>query len=105
MIPLLQPEIELFIDKAVQWNSNVIFLNIYFRLYHCVENSREYHQMDQQYIEIDPEHAEIVESLIAAYPNYMALDMLHTNDMNIIQTLWENKLLMTRDPLDGDQYD
>ena len=76
-----------------------------FRLYHCVENTREYHEAEPQFIEIEAEHAEVVENLIQAYPSYLSLEMLQTKDLEIIQTLWENKLIVTRNPLDGDQCD
>ena len=75
------------------------------RLYHCVENTRQFHEADPQFIEIEAEHAEVVENLIQAYPNYLSLEMLQTKDLDIIQTLWENKLLLTRMPLAGDEYD
>jgi hypothetical protein len=37
-----------------------------------------------------------VENLITAYPHFLSLDMLHTKDLDFIQTLWENKLILTR---------
>ena len=77
----------------------------FLRLYHCVENTREYHQTEPQFIEIDPDHAEVVEALIAAYPDYMSIQMLPTEDLDIIQMLWENKLLLVRNPLEGDDDD
>ena len=81
---------------------SIVFLD---RLYHCVGYSREFHELEPQYIEIDPEHAEVIENLIQAYPNYLSLEMLQTKELDIIQTLWENKLIMTKKPLDGDQYE
>ena len=85
------------------FSCDIFFLT--FRLYHCVENTREYHEAEPQFIEIEAEHAEVVENLIQAYPSYLSLEMLQTKDLEIIQTLWENKLIVTRNPLDGDQYD
>lgn len=75
------------------------------RIYHCVENTREYHQTDPLFIEIDPDHAEIVEALIQAYPDYMSIKMLQTDDLDFVQMLWENKLLLVRNPLEGDDDD
>ena len=40
--------------------------------------------------------AEVIENLIQAYPNYLSLEMLQTKELDIIQTLWENKLIMTK---------
>ena len=35
------------------------------RLYHNVDNTREYHEMDPQFLEIDPDHAPAIEDLCA----------------------------------------
>ena len=91
------------LNQASYFSCHVPYLTC--RLYHCVENTREYHEAEPQFIEIEAEHAEVVENLIQAYPSYLSLEMLQTKDLEIIQTLWENKLIVTRNPLDGDQYD
>ena len=46
------------------------------RIYHSLENSREYHQEEPQYLELAVEHGPGVEALIRAYPNYIAIENL-----------------------------
>lgn len=46
------------------------------RLYHTLENSREYHAEEPQFLEIVPESAPVVEALIHAYPKYITIENL-----------------------------
>lgn len=46
------------------------------RLYHTLENSREYHAEDPQYLELVPESAPVVEALLHAYPKYITIENL-----------------------------
>lgn len=49
-------------------------------VYHCLENTREYHQVEPQFVEVAPEHAPAVEALIHAYPEYMTIESLPLQD-------------------------
>ncbi|KAK4296408.1 hypothetical protein Pmani_031096 [Petrolisthes manimaculis] len=68
-------------------------------LYHCLENTREYHQEEPQFLELALEQAPAVEALVQAYPNYIAIENLpladDTEKMNLASGLWERGLLMT----------
>ncbi|ROT84728.1 putative bifunctional lysine-specific demethylase and histidyl-hydroxylase NO66-like [Penaeus vannamei] len=78
------------------------------RLYHTLENSREYHAEEPQYLEIVPESAPVVEALIHAYPQYITIENLpleeETEKMAVVSGLWERGLLVTAQPLDA-SYD
>lgn len=77
-------------------------------LYYSVENSRQYHEVDEQYLEIDCGLAPAVEALIEAYPKYIKAEDLLVDGldlkMQLVQDLWERKIIMTRQPLEA-HYD
>lgn len=74
------------------------------RIYHYVENSKEYHANEPQYLEIDSEIAPGIETLITAYPQYVSVEQLEcqndTDKIQIASDLWEKGILMTEYPLD-----
>ncbi|XP_037799483.1 ribosomal oxygenase 1-like isoform X2 [Penaeus monodon] len=78
------------------------------RLYHTLENSREYHAEEPQFLEIVPESAPVVEALIHAYPKYITIENLpleeESEKMAVVSGLWERGLLVTSQPLDA-SYD
>ena len=49
-------------------------------IYHTLENSREYHKEEPQFLEIDPESAIAVETLIHLYPAYIPIESLPMKD-------------------------
>lgn len=46
------------------------------KIYHCLENTREYHQEEPQFFFMSHEHAPAVEALIHTYPKYIAVEYL-----------------------------
>lgn len=46
------------------------------KLYHSVENSREYHEYEPQYIDIGAELAPAIEFLLNSYPDYTSIEEL-----------------------------
>ncbi|KAK8750328.1 hypothetical protein OTU49_014781 [Cherax quadricarinatus] len=75
------------------------------KVYHCLENTREYHQEEPQYIELIPENAPAVEALIHAYPEYLTIESLPLSDeiakMAVASGLWERGLVVTARPLNS----
>lgn len=73
------------------------------RIYYCVENTREYHEAEEQFLEIDSDLAPAVEAIVTAYPEYVKAEDLPLENleekMKVVQDLWERKLIMTREPL------
>lgn len=73
------------------------------RIYYSVNNSREYHAEEPQYLEIDADLAPAVEALISHYPEYLAVEEFPIEDtaakVQIASDLWEHGLLMTEEPL------
>ncbi len=45
------------------------------KLYYCVENSREYQEVEPQYLEVDAETAPLIETLLNEYPKYMKVSI------------------------------
>ncbi|XP_068217942.1 ribosomal oxygenase 1 [Palaemon carinicauda] len=78
-------------------------------IYHCLENSREYHKEEPQFLEITPEVAPAVEALIHTYPSYIAIESLplatEEEKMAIASGLWERGLLVSAHPLDSPHED
>ncbi|KAG8233436.1 hypothetical protein J437_LFUL010547 [Ladona fulva] len=76
------------------------------RIYHCIDNSREYHMLEEpQFVEIPAEMAPAVEFLIHSYPSFVSVDELpldsETDKIQLVFDLWEKRLLMTERPLDA----
>lgn len=86
------------------------------RVYFYADNSREYHEFEQKYMEIDGNNASTIERLIRVYPEYVRVADLETIDevngesadedsdadsalqaLQLAQCLWDRGLLMTKD--------
>lgn len=62
------------------------------RLYHIMENSREYHEFAPQYIDIGADLAPAVEFLLQNYPEYVSIDQLPLENL-------EQKVFIMRESL------
>lgn len=73
------------------------------RLHFSSENSKEYHGLDENFVDIDPDDAPAVEVLTRTYPNYVTpADLQLETDLrnlSVAQDLWEKGILMTEEPL------
>ena len=84
------------------------------KVYFNTENTRVYREMEENFIEIEPEAAPTIEALIMAYPCFMKPeDLPYGNDdddddlmkkMKVVQDLWERNVLMSKEPLEA-HYD
>ena len=78
------------------------------RIYYCVENTREYEEIDLQNLEVDADTVPGIEALIKSYPKYIKVEDLPIQEldlkMKVVQDLWEKKLLLTKNPLEA-HYD
>ena len=50
------------------------------RIYYSVENTREFREVNEQFLEVDSDVAPAVEALITSYPNYVTVDSLPMDD-------------------------
>ncbi|XP_047025471.1 bifunctional lysine-specific demethylase and histidyl-hydroxylase NO66 [Helicoverpa zea] len=79
------------------------------RVYYYVENSLEYHGNELPYLEIEEELAPGIETLITAYPEYVAvenLDLPNDSDkLSLADALWGRGLIMTEYPLENVEDD
>ncbi|XP_040568665.1 ribosomal oxygenase 1 [Lepeophtheirus salmonis] len=78
------------------------------RLYYNTENSREYQEIDSQFLEIEDDFAGAIDHLIESYPNYIKVEDLPLEDdalkFTLVQNMWEKKLILTKAPLES-HYD
>uniref|UniRef100_A0A4Y0BHI3 Bifunctional lysine-specific demethylase and histidyl-hydroxylase n=1 Tax=Anopheles funestus TaxID=62324 RepID=A0A4Y0BHI3_ANOFN len=75
------------------------------RIYYHTDNSREYHQYEANFLELDHETALGVELLIKMYPRYVLVSSLPVEDrLEFIRSLWEKGLIVCRRPgADGNE--
>jgi len=75
------------------------------RVYYNVDNTREFREVEEQYLEIEADVAPALEALVTAYPNYVTVESLPVADLmvrqQVVQDLWEKKLLLTRQVLEA----
>lgn len=73
------------------------------RVYFSSENSKEYHEFEENFLEIDPGDAPAVEVLIRAYPKFIPVYQLqlesHERNRQVAQGLWDRGILMSDQPL------
>ncbi|KAG0716285.1 Ribosomal oxygenase 1 [Chionoecetes opilio] len=79
------------------------------KIYHCLENTRVYHEEEPQFFEMSPEHAPAVEALIHTYPKYIAVEDLPVEGddekMTVARGLWERGLVVAAHPLHNHDED
>lgn len=71
-------------------------------LYYYADNSKEYHDNDLNFIEVEEATVTVIKRLIFQYPNYVKIHSLSHNleeAMAVVYSLWERGLLMTKKPL------
>lgn len=99
---------EIKIDEDTEFRllrANIIRMIIHeesLRIYFYADNSKEYHEYDLNYIEVEADLAPVIECLIKSYPNYVRLNQmpLELNEsFTIVYELWGRGVLMTREPL------
>lgn len=74
-----------------------------YRIYYSTENSKEYHEYEPQYLEIDAEFVPSIQKIITSYPNFIYVKELPTenddNKVQIVKDLWEKNLVIMDTPL------
>lgn len=76
-----------------------------YRLYYHIDNSKEYHGSEMNFVEVDETAADVVKRLVHTYPDYVAVSELQAHDdedgeaIGVVQNLWDRGLLATERPL------
>lgn len=73
-----------------------------YHLYYHVDNSKEYHGSDLNFIELEESTLDVVKKLIQLYPSYSEIQNLSDNTegaMAVVYSLWDRGLIMTKNPL------
>jgi len=77
-------------------------------LYHSCENTREFHEVDSQSLEVGSLLAPAIEHLITCYPAWTKVDSLPLEEqedrMKVAGDLWERGIVLTQNPLEP-KYD
>jgi len=77
-------------------------------VYFSTENTREYHEVGEQSLEVGSDLAPAVEHLITSYPAWVKVEELPLEEledrMKVAGDLWERGILMTNEPLEA-HYD
>jgi len=72
------------------------------KVYYSTENTREYHEAEEQYLEIDADLAPAVDFLVTNYPSWSKVEDLPVDDlearMRVVGDLWEKGILITAEP-------
>jgi len=78
------------------------------RIYYSTENTREFKEVEEQFLEIGEDLAPAVEHLVTNYPSWTKVEELPLEEledrMKVVGDLWERGILMTSDPLES-HYD
>lgn len=71
-----------------------------YHLYYYSDNSKEYHEFDLNYLDVDDDTVAIIRALIQYYPKYTKVDALAPNNFEaaqaVVYELWDRGLLMTK---------
>lgn len=74
-----------------------------YKIYYSTENSKEYHEYEPQFLEIDAEFVPSIQKIITSYPNFIYVKELPIEDddikIQIVKDLWEKSLVITNVPL------
>lgn len=68
-----------------------------YRVYFYTDNSKEYHEFEPNFLEIDSDMAPAVEFLIKAYPKYVCVDDLPVDEplnLDVTVELWNRGVIM-----------
>ena len=64
------------------------------RIYYCVENTREYEEVDLQSLEVDAETAPGIQALIQSYPDYLKVEDEVNYGMHRVK-IWVKQLFIS----------
>ncbi|KAF4523338.1 hypothetical protein B566_EDAN013523 [Ephemera danica] len=74
-------------------------------VYHCADNSREYHAEQLPSFQLTAEEVDAVEGLVHSYPNYTVIGNLSLDSdkerLDLANKLWKKGLLLTSKPLEA----
>lgn len=73
------------------------------RVYYCMDNTKEYKEIEPQYLEVDEVEARAVDFLLGQYPYFSKIADLPLptliQKVTLTQNMWEKGLLITEKPL------
>ncbi|XP_008544704.1 ribosomal oxygenase 1 isoform X1 [Microplitis demolitor] len=74
-----------------------------FKLYYSSENSKEYHEYEPQFLEVEENLVPAIKKIILMYPEFIKVDDLpidgEDNKVQVARDLWEKCIVLTDRPL------
>ncbi|KAG5308672.1 RIOX1 oxygenase, partial [Acromyrmex insinuator] len=74
-----------------------------YKIYYSTENSKEYHEYELQYLEIDKEFVPAIKQIIDVFPDFISVKDLKIKDtdtkIQVVKDLWEKNIIITKVPL------
>ncbi|XP_066583682.1 ribosomal oxygenase 1 [Prorops nasuta] len=74
-----------------------------YKLYYSTENTKEYHEYEPQFLEVEKEFVPAIKEIITHYPEYISVEDLpiegEDNKIQIAKDLWEKCIVVTKNPL------
>ncbi|KAL2715006.1 bifunctional lysine-specific demethylase and histidyl-hydroxylase NO66 isoform X3 [Vespula squamosa] len=74
-----------------------------YKIYYSCENSKEYHEYELQFLEVDEKFVPAIKEIIHRFPKFMKVKELPITEGNdkilIVRDLWERGILITENPL------
>ncbi|XP_018393868.1 PREDICTED: bifunctional lysine-specific demethylase and histidyl-hydroxylase NO66 [Cyphomyrmex costatus] len=74
-----------------------------YKIYYSTDNSKEYHEYEPHFLEIDKELVPAIKQIITCYPDFISVRELRIKDddikIQVAKDLWEKNLIITKVPL------
>ncbi|KAF7395281.1 hypothetical protein HZH68_009331 [Vespula germanica] len=74
-----------------------------YKIYYSCENSKEYHEYEPQFLEVDEKFVPAIKEIICRFPQFVEVEELPITEQDdkilIVRDLWERGILITKDPL------
>ncbi|XP_011303918.1 bifunctional lysine-specific demethylase and histidyl-hydroxylase NO66 [Fopius arisanus] len=96
-------EPDTMIRLARQHAVRLIRENNTWRIYYSADNTKEYHEVEQQFLEVGDEYVTAIMQIIETYPEFIKVDDLEIegeqNKIQVARDLWEKGIILSDVPL------
>lgn len=66
-----------------------------YKIYYSTENSKEYHEYEPQFFEVDEEYVPAIKQIIKSYPNFISVKELPIeNDDEKVRSIYYFKIVL-----------
>ncbi|XP_058804291.1 ribosomal oxygenase 1 [Phymastichus coffea] len=93
-------ELDTFIRLSRFHCSRLVKDDYAYHLYYSCDNSKEYHEYELQYLEVDEEFVPAIQKLYQKFPHYIRVKTLPINEtdkkIQIVRDLWEKGIIIAK---------